>query len=425
MSIPGKCTMLVIGGGPAGSYAASVLAREGIDVVLLEADIFPRYHIGESLLPSVRYYLDFIDLCDKFDKYGFIRKTGASFKVNSRKPGYTDFLAANGAGQYSWNVIRSEADDLIFKHARKSGAKVFDDNDSADLGAICFEYLVDASGRAGLVSTKYLKNRVHNPGLRSIAIWGYWTGAKTYGPGVGDAFAEALEGKTGPGPKKACESTSTLDFYLKMLKETPILADLLRGGQLQSDSLRTISDWSYSASEYAGPHLRIAGMQGHCTEDAAIKWHTQKVTEGYTRFLMIVKSSLDQVHGRDEYILNEIEESAGFDFAFEYFKPIIQGTVDAGGKLSRAEVAKSVEFCARVIKKVEGEYQADSRGHAGSGFHLNERGGGNNGDDILLKVARLNRVVSFSEDFTTDVIDGMAPNMCRGQLGLVPIAVRN
>lgn len=64
-----------------------------------------------------------------------------------------------------------------------------------------------------------------------------------------------------------------------------------------------------------------ASIRGHCTEDAAIKWHTQKITEGYTRFLMIVKSSLDQVHGCDEYILNDIEEPAGFDIAFEYFKP--------------------------------------------------------------------------------------------------------
>lgn len=59
MSVPYSCTVLVIGGGPAGSYAASVLGREGIDSVVLEAEKFPRYHIGESLLPSARYLLDF------------------------------------------------------------------------------------------------------------------------------------------------------------------------------------------------------------------------------------------------------------------------------------------------------------------------------------------------------------------------------
>lgn len=69
------------------------------------------------------------------------------------------------------------------------------------------------------------------------------------------------QNRVGP-KKKACESTSTLDFYLKMLKETPILADLLRGGQLQSDNLRTTSNWSYSASDTRDPIYELPAMQG-------------------------------------------------------------------------------------------------------------------------------------------------------------------
>lgn len=78
MSIPQKCTVLVVGGGPAGSYASSVLAREGIDTVMLEAEIFPRYHIGESMLPSMRHFLQFIGLDKKFDQHGFRIKVGHS-----------------------------------------------------------------------------------------------------------------------------------------------------------------------------------------------------------------------------------------------------------------------------------------------------------------------------------------------------------
>lgn len=74
MSVPTKTSVLVVGGGPAGSYAASCLAREGIDTVVLEADKFPRYHVGESLLASTRHFFRFIDLDKEFDKYGFHRK---------------------------------------------------------------------------------------------------------------------------------------------------------------------------------------------------------------------------------------------------------------------------------------------------------------------------------------------------------------
>lgn len=96
-TVPEQCTVLVVGGGPAGSYASSALAREGISVVLLEADNFPRlvslcsnslqlpiftifatvanldrrYHIGESMLPSMRHFLKFIDCYEKFDAHGF------------------------------------------------------------------------------------------------------------------------------------------------------------------------------------------------------------------------------------------------------------------------------------------------------------------------------------------------------------------
>lgn len=143
----------------------------------------------------------------------------------------TDFLAAGGAGNHSWNVVRSEADHILFKHAGESGAKVFDKtkvneiefenkyvngngvakNSPPSLGkpvsaswsqkesglsaTIRFRYLVDASGRNGIVSQKYLKNRKYNQGLKSIAIWGYYKNGKPHGPGVGDPFFEALQGE--------------------------------------------------------------------------------------------------------------------------------------------------------------------------------------------------------------------------------------
>jgi flavin-dependent dehydrogenase len=136
-----------------------------------------------------------------------------------------EFIAAGGPQGYAWNVVRSEADDLMFRHAGESGAKIFDgvkvnsiqfvDDDAGKnaqfpemgrpvsarwsqkdgtSGSINFEYIVDASGRAGIVSTKYMKNRKFNQGLKNIAAWAYWEGAETYAVGTHKEGCPVLRG---------------------------------------------------------------------------------------------------------------------------------------------------------------------------------------------------------------------------------------
>lgn len=143
----------------------------------------------------------------------------------------TDFILEPGADSHAWNVIRSESDELMFRHAGKCGARTFDgvkvteinfvptkkcgsqaDGDIIDpgrpvsaswvakdgrSGTIKFDYLVDASGRAGIVSTRYMKNRTFNKDLKNVASWGYWRGAISYGIGTmkeGQPLFEALTG---------------------------------------------------------------------------------------------------------------------------------------------------------------------------------------------------------------------------------------
>ncbi|THH14914.1 hypothetical protein EW146_g5488 [Bondarzewia mesenterica] len=323
-SVPLKTQIFVIGGGPAGSYSATLLAREGFNVTLLERDVFPRYHIGESLLPSIHQFLSLINADEIMSLHGFTPKPGAAVKLNQySREGYTDFISLDSNNR-AWNVIRSEFDHLLLKHAANNAVGVFEgvkvvkiyfDNEdvgrpvaadweskSGNKGTIHFDWLIDASGRAGIMSTQYLRNRKFNKSLKNIACWAYWTGGGVYAPGTPRENAPWFEALTANNSrmssvdqsgwswfiplhngtvsvgfvmteessiaKKAararCTSLDTSplkEHYLDQFQHTPGLSDLLKCAQLQSE-VKSASDYSYSASTFSGNHFRIAGDAG-------------------------------------------------------------------------------------------------------------------------------------------------------------------
>jgi len=515
LPIPEKCTVLVIGGGPGGSYAASALAREGVDVVLLEGDKFPRYHIGESMLASMRHLLKFVDLEAKFDAHGFVKKPGAAFKLNKNKrEGYTDFLAAGGPNNYAWNVVRSEADNLMFQHAGENGAKIFDGvqvksiqfkdetqvpdgephlhpgtpisatyqiKETKETGEIAFDYVVDASGRIGILSTKYMKNRRYNQGLKNIANWGYWEGCNKYAPGTtreNSPFFEALQDESGwawfiplhnesvsvgvvmnqklATLKKQEAGWDSTQFYHESLKLAPNLTNLIGEGKFVSN-VKSASDYSYSASSYAFSNARIVGdagcfidpyfssgvhlaltsglsaatticasIRGDCDETTAHEWHSKKFSDAYTRFLLVVLSAYKQIRHQEEPVLSDFNED-NFDRAFSFFRPIIQGTADAANnKLSQEELNKTLEFCAYAFEPVTKD--EDNRAKVMDAVKDAVEGTGYHPDlspEQLRAVKHIRaRKMMRTEDtmnmnsFGTDAIGGLVPNLVKGALGL-------
>jgi flavin-dependent dehydrogenase len=127
-----QVNVLVIGGGPAGSTAAAMLARNGFSVLLLEREIFPRYHIGESLLASC---LPTLRLSGAFDAVA-----AAGFRP----------VAAEWTHQDQPDTVRT----------------------------VSFDFLVDASGRTGVLARKHFDMRTPHEQFQNVAVWGYWTGAR-------------------------------------------------------------------------------------------------------------------------------------------------------------------------------------------------------------------------------------------------------
>jgi flavin-dependent dehydrogenase len=195
---------LIIGGGPAGSSAAAILAEYGHEVVIAERDCFPRYHIGESLIPFTFFPLERLGLIPRMRASHFVRKHSVTFVApdgRQSEPFYFHTRYDRDTVAQTWQVLRSEFDLMLLDHARDRGAVVREEtrverlihedgrvagaavtNRAGETTELRARMTIDCTGKEAFTSNAS-GWRMKDPYLNKIAVWTYYRGSKRE-PGI-------------------------------------------------------------------------------------------------------------------------------------------------------------------------------------------------------------------------------------------------
>jgi flavin-dependent dehydrogenase len=290
-----QCDVLVIGGGPAGSTAATLLAEKGYRVTLLEKAHHPRFHIGESLLPANLPLFEKLGVRAEVEAIG-MRKWGAEFisPWHDHQQTFEFSDAWDKSMPSAYQVRRSEFDEILIRNASRKGATVIEGCRVRDVeflpdsaGAIVraehdnsrsetwqCRFLVDASGRDTFLGNR-LKAKQRNPKHNSSALYGHFKGAQRHaGKMEGHIslfwfehgwfwFIPLADGTTSVGVVVWPHYLKTRqkpvrEFFLEQIALCPVLAMRLKDAELTSD-VEATGNFSYSCDHSHGDRYLLLG----------------------------------------------------------------------------------------------------------------------------------------------------------------------
>jgi flavin-dependent dehydrogenase len=188
---------IVIGGGPAGCSTACILAENDHRVLVLERERFPRYHIGESMIPFTNLPLKRLGLAERMEQSAFVRKFSVQFvQPNGRASQPFYFFTRYGTEvAQTWQVLRSEFDQILMEHARSKGAEIQEEvevlslvwdqervvgvrirNNAGEESELRARITIDCTGKEAFTA---VRNgwRIKDPKLNKVAVWTYYRGA--------------------------------------------------------------------------------------------------------------------------------------------------------------------------------------------------------------------------------------------------------
>jgi len=285
---------IVIGGGPGGSAAATFLAQAGRRALVLEKEVFPRFHVGESLLPYNQPLFAEMGVLPKLEAAGFVRKYGAQFHLGTGAKSLK-LVFRNGCftrHAEAFQVERSKFDHLLLEHARACGAEVREgwsvsgfkagpdgvvvssvapDGSKQDFHA---SFLIDASGRGNVTGNQEGLREIQ-PCHQKLAVFGHFGGVPL-DPGEkgGDTVIVRLENKwfwiIPLSPEKisvglvmdrdefAASGESPAAFFARVWQDSPVLRARMEPARLLGE-LHVTSDFSYRNRRLASPRLLRVG----------------------------------------------------------------------------------------------------------------------------------------------------------------------
>lgn len=293
-----KYDAIVIGGGPGGSSASTFLAKKGYSILVLEKERFPRFHVGESLIPGALELLWELGVDETVERAGFIHKPGGNLATHLGE--YVKFDLTLIADQlrrpYSYEVLRSTFDQILLDHSRAHGVDVREECKVEEVlmeggravgvayrsargqeGRTYAPMIIDASGRDTLLA-KRLRMKRKDPVLNKVSAFAHFTGVqRDHGPEEGNLIiamfrhgwfwiiplageatsigvvVDAAYAKAFPGGMTA--------LFADAIRQCPFVADRMRAAT-QTTKLYVTPDLAYQSKRFAGDGFILVGDAG-------------------------------------------------------------------------------------------------------------------------------------------------------------------